>query len=323
MSGQVARIRPLAEAALGRFGLPAATMRCLNHGYNTTFAVKAAGQRYALRLNTNSARTLEQIRAEVAWVSALHAEGSVSVALPVPTREGDPVVVLDWPESVNCATPGQVCAVLYAYLPGRSGMTKPIIAHAIGKVMRQLHEHARTWSVPPGAALEPMNDILFGHGIHAKVSETADVGVYKEVLLRANAALARLAKSAPIPIHADIHWSNVKWYRNTLSVFDFDDSVLGWPTLDAAITLFYVRRSPESEAGEAAFWDGFGHPESHEEDALEALIAGRQLLLSSDLFNMTTANLSPMAPGYAKAGEVRMRHYLKTGRFDPSVCPFP
>ena len=47
-------------------------------------------------------------------------------------------------------------------------------------------------------------------------------------------------------LHADLHNSNLKWCRGRLYVFDFDDSAIGVPMQDLAISAYYLRDEPTS-----------------------------------------------------------------------------
>lgn len=316
-SGQVSRLRPLAHAFCLQFGVQEPRLRLLNHGFNTTFGVvDALGEKFALRINVNSFRARVEIGAELAWVEALARETDLSVPVP---RAG-----LGEIESEEFGK--TVFAAFYSWLPGPIGDTVPIpaVAEAVGVATVKLHAHARGWGIPPGCRFHPVRNVTFGAELRFKEHGfTGDLGVMEEVQRRGNEVLDRLRASPPIPIHYDLHLANVKWHKCRLSVFDFDDSILGYAAMDVAVTLFYLRRYSNSGDMEAAYLKGLGKPVEEfgfSSEDCETLVAARGLGLANELYAMNTAELIELAPRYAALTETRLRHFLKTGKFDPSVA---
>jgi Ser/Thr protein kinase RdoA (MazF antagonist) len=79
--GQVALLRPTAREVLRQYPIEVASLRVLDHAFNTTFRVDTTdGRRFALRLNVNSRRTDAFIGAEMAWLAALSEETDLWVA---------------------------------------------------------------------------------------------------------------------------------------------------------------------------------------------------------------------------------------------------
>jgi Ser/Thr protein kinase RdoA (MazF antagonist) len=300
---------------LAQYPIRPVSVRLANHAFNTTFAVKAEdGRKFALRLNTNSHRTPGELEAETSWVEAL-GEAGLRVAQLERTVDNRRVASVHWNDR-------KLSAVLYSWLPGRVGddVPSPAVGRALGETARKLHEHARTWRLPEGAELNPIPDVLFGkEWLFDRVGAQVDLAVFEETRERGEAVLATLRKLPPIPIHFDLHLGNVKWHRNKLALFDFDDCILGWPDLDAAVSSFYLRRYPSGAEIEGAYRAAL-EPPTLTASAFEALVAVRAIFLANELCAMTTANLIEMAPKYAAVTEKRLRRYLATGVFDPSVA---
>jgi Ser/Thr protein kinase RdoA (MazF antagonist) len=62
----------------------------INYEYNATLKVETTdGQLFALRINTNSPRTPENLKAEIAFVRFLAEDGRVKVPHPIENREGN------------------------------------------------------------------------------------------------------------------------------------------------------------------------------------------------------------------------------------------
>ncbi|MCC7433883.1 MAG: phosphotransferase [Methanoregulaceae archaeon] len=324
--GQVARIRPIAREMADQFGWSDAEMRLLNHGYNTTFALRKGDERAALRINVNSIRTKAQLLGEVAMVHALE-ESPVWVASPHPLVNGDGYLA-SLPFSKlhsRDARQGDMHALLYSWLPGRTaghnwGAAR---ARALGEATRQLHDHARTWQPPAGADFTEPGDVM----IDCPLNPRARCDSFLEVIDRGNRVIERLRQSQPlIPIHFDLHMWNIKWTKGQLAVFDFDDCRRGWPAWDVAITLFYMRRFANPEQCEPAYWEGLGLTLDDlgiDRDELEALIAARGVFLASEMLGEWTADFAKHAETYVEVTQRRVQHYFDTGRFDPNVASLP
>lgn len=312
---QVRILRERAYAAAAQFGLEPVAMRLINHGFNTTFAVRDRdGTRYALRLNVNSLHDEAGIRAEIAWVRAIQRDTDLRVPEPVTSLSGDDLV----PVAVEGLS-RSVFAVLYRWLEGAdvADRVSPVILTAMGHAMKTLHEHASTWTLPAGTALEAYDTLLCGQPY-----QLGEDPVFREAYDLAEAIVRRLAQTPARVVHFDLHFHNVKYRRGQLAVFDFDDCMIAAPALDAAQSLFYVRRMPDAPDLEAAFWRGLGTtPEElgMSRAELETLLIGRQILLANDLQNSDNAELRAIAPGYTAKARSRVQAFLSTGRYDPST----
>ena len=314
---QANRLRALAARALPAWGLADASLRLLNHGYNTTFRVEVPdGRRFALRVNVIPTKTEAHLLAEVAWLAALSAETDLTVPTPQRTRDGE------WAARVPSPDHGRdLPVVLFSWLDGRNLGAKPSIRrlHAVGRAMARLHEHAATWRPPAGAELPLFDDVLTdlpnrlgGHpALDAEASAvlTAAYARAQELQDRAFAA------DEIIPLHADLHGGNLKWHRGRLSVFDFDDAGLGVPALDLAIAVYYLRDDAAAEDALKAGYAGVRPLPRVSPDVFEGMVAGRNLLLVDDLLEQQNADLRAFIPKYTAGSVRRIRAWLDTGRY--------
>jgi Ser/Thr protein kinase RdoA (MazF antagonist) len=189
-----------------------------------------------------------------------------------------------------------------------------------------MHQHARTWSMPEGANLplydEPLcgdEDLLAGLELSA-----ADRAVLHEADARGRAAFAEAALVAPaIPLHADLHGGNLKWDGRRLAVFDFDDAGRGVPAFDLAVATFYLRGGdPSVEQALRAGYERAGPLPELGDEAFEALVAARQLLLLNSLYATSTATWRSEADEYLLTTLARLRAWRASGRFRLDV-PVP
>ncbi len=319
---QVEVLRPVALEAAAAFGLEVERMEVVLHAFNTTFAVDTPdGRRVALRVGTNSKSIPAHVVAQQSWQRAITEQTDVVVPDPLRTSRGE------WFVAVPSAEVGRDLLVTGAsWLEGedaREGSSE--WAHSLGRAMATLHRQSAAWTLPTGAELPLFDTPLFGDEdalTPAAASVPGAAAVVAEASERSAAAFAALhARVAPIPLHADLHGGNLKWHEGALAVFDFDDSGLGVPLLDLAISTFYLRRAGTD--GEPALRAGYAEvaplPEGLDEH-LEPLVAARQLLLANSLLDSSTAALRAQAEDYVHVTLGRLRHWLDTGRFvlDPA-----
>jgi Ser/Thr protein kinase RdoA (MazF antagonist) len=198
--------------------------------------------------------------------------------------------------------------------------------HAVGRATATLHAHAETWSLPPGTALTRFDDPLFDCPNNFDLDHpelTAERrGVIDETLRRCSEQFAVTwpsSRGAPRVIHGDLHNGNLRWHKGQLAVFDFDDSGIGHPMQDLAISAYYLR---DDYRLEAALLDGYQSarplpPFTAEE--FEAHVAARNLILLNDLLTITTADLRAIIPRYTHNTVTKLRHWLDTGVYRHEV----
>lgn len=316
---QIAALRPIADRASREFGVNPASLRCINHGFNTTFAViDATGAKYALRLNTHSLRDRAGLYAEQQWISALAQTTNVIVPTPLYTDVGEPFVEMPFAPMHKT-----LVATMARWLPGRIVGARPSrqqVRH-IGATMAHLHRHSAQWR-PTGDAQFPLvNQPLMNSADHLSGAAAHHISAEMRALLdivcpRVAQVYAELNTQTPVqPIHGDMHIYNVMWHNNHLAVFDFDDAGLGLPIQDFAITLYYIRDIPYAEAELWAGYQSVNPQLTVVPDVLETLLIGRGILLLNDLLVLTNPADVEFIPEYLRRMQRRLRHYVDTGTF--------
>ena len=316
--GQVARLRPTALAALAHYPIEVSSLRLLNHGFNTTFRVDSVdGRRFSLRLNVNSRRTDAFIGAEMAWLAALSAETDVWAPTPQRSRDGALLVHVEFADLARTLP-----AALFEWLPGPNlgDHATPVQMREVGKLTADLHTHGERWSPPAGTELPAIDTILmdmpYRLGDDHPLLSAADHDLIDLAFSHVQAHYdALFAGARRHPLHADIHGGNLKWYRGRLSVFDFDDSGVGVPAQDLAISAYYLR---DNVAQETALLEGYQMVRSlpsYTTDQYEAMVASRNLVLLNELITTTNAQFLAMLPTYVPRSIVKLRNYLDTGRY--------
>jgi Ser/Thr protein kinase RdoA (MazF antagonist) len=257
--GQVALLRPTAREVLRQYPIEVASLRVLDHAFNTTFRVDTTdGRRFALRLNVNSRRTDAFIGAEMAWLAALSEETDLWVATPQRTREGALLA------HVHCGALGrELPAALFAWLPGRDLGTEATARQmrAVGRAAAQLHAHGERWRPPPGTELpvidHPMMDSEYVLDRDHPLLSTADHAFIDEVLAHAQRPLRRRCSpgSSASRCTPTCTAGTCGGTEGRLAVFDFDDSGIGCAGAGSGRSrAYYVR---DNFAQEAALLEGY------------------------------------------------------------------
>lgn len=316
---QLHRLRAVARAACQCFGVQPKTLWCINHGFNTTYAVvDDAGAKYALRLNTHSLRDHAGLRAEQQWIRALATYSGINVPMPVETVVGSLSAEIPFAPMHTTLT-----ATMAQWLPGRIVGARPSRQQVrqLGELTAHLHRQSAQWRPTGGAVFPNVNRLLMNSTDHLVDASPTIIPVpvralIDEVRRHVDQVYAQLNTYMTVqPIHADLHTYNVMWHDQQLAVFDFDDAGMGLPIQDLAITLYYLRDIPYADA---ELWAGYRsvNPDLHvPADVFEALLMGRGIVLLNDLLVLTTPADYAFLPEFVRRTTRRMEHFIRTGKF--------
>ncbi len=297
---------------LSRYPIAAKSAVSINYEYNATLKVETTdGQLFALRINTNSPRTPENLMAEIAFVRLIAADGRVRVPQPIQNSEGSFYTsVFHEPSqrTFHC--------VLYSWIEGEELEDEPTDEQlkAMGVAMATMHLVAPAFELPHGATLPTFDDPLWWTEDFLLSDKSVLDASAKDLISRALMAIkegvAKFYLSAtPMIIHADMHGGNVLWYEDHLSVIDFDDCGFGLPIQDFATALYYFD-TPEQDA---AFKEGYKSvaplPECSERE-LKMFFLQRRIVLLNYLYETSNLEHKSLIPEYQVETFRRIRSYL-------------
>lgn len=312
---QVELLRMVATRGALEFRLEPVDLDLVLHGFNTTFKVTGSdGVPVALRVNTNSFSTLANITVQCAWTRALATDTDVRVPDPLRTFAGADAAVVSGGDQEFIVTAA-------SWLDGDDvGQCATEQAHALGRAMATMHEHAATFVIPEGGELSTFTDPFYGDADHLRPAYTdrsEDLALVEWAWGRCLKAMRDVAESEPsIVIHGDLHGGNLKWHDGSLAVFDFDDCGLGTAILDLAIAVFYLRG--EDSTLEGALRAGYAEVRaipSCEPAVFDAMVAHRQLLLANDLLRTQTPEFKDMQSDYLDTTVSRLSRWRESGSF--------
>jgi Ser/Thr protein kinase RdoA (MazF antagonist) len=298
--GRARRLRPLVRSALAAWPLDVTRVRLVTNDYNGVFRVDARQGVFALRVNLPR-RTDAELRAELAWLSALREASVVDVPRSLPTDEGRP-----WAVATAEGVPGPRRCVLFTWLQGRAlaPTDDPDVFRAFGTAIARLHAHGAAWRAPRGVEawdrpfpMEP--ETLFAQPLTPRVR-----AVMMDALAATEEGLRRLwgAGERPRITHHDLHIENVRLHRSRLAILDFDDSLLAFPDQDLGVSVFQNRMLGCPAPALRAIRDGYERVLAWPEDRdVETFVAATAM-------ELTNAVYQDFDPGYrAAAGRYAAR----------------
>jgi Ser/Thr protein kinase RdoA (MazF antagonist) len=312
MSIEERHLIEIAKDVLKSYSLSVKEVTLINNEYNATFKVVSIdNDQFALRVNINSPRTTENLKAEVSWVNHLYEDGRVKVAKPIKTTRGDFFVSMHHEHAVR-----ELHCVLYSWLPGSELDDEPELVQlqALGEAMARMHIVARDFQLPSYSKLPVFDDVLWWTEDHLLSDKSVLDQGSKELISRALQLIDSHIKSLyigaiPIVIHADLHGGNVLWSQDSLSVLDFDDSGIGLPVQDLATAIYYLD-TPEEDA---ALREGYSSvaplPEMSERD-LKVFLMQRRIILLNYLYETSNEVHRAMIPDYLAETLRRIESFL-------------
>ena len=286
----------------------------INYEYNATLKVETTdGQLFALRINTNSPRTPENLRAEIAFVRLLAEDGRVKVPHPIENREGN-----FYTSILHEASGRMFHCVLYSWILGEELEEEPQNEQqlsALGAAMATMHLAVEGFDLPEGSSLPTFEDPLWWTEDFLLSEKSVLDAEAKDLISQALAAIKSgvakfYANGTPRVIHADMHGGNALWSEGSLSVIDFDDCGIGFPLQDLATALYYLD-TPEQDA---AFKEGYASvapvPQCSEKE-MSMLFLQRRIVLLNYLYETSNLKHRSVIPEYQEETLRRIRNFLE------------
>ena len=298
---------------LSRYPIDVKSTVSINYEYNATLKVETIDGRFlALRINTNSPRTPENLRAEIAFVRFLAEDGRVKVPNPIENHEGN-----FYTSILHEASGRMFHCVLYSWILGEELEDAPTDEQlsALGAAMATMHLAAQGFELPEGASLPTFDDPLWWTEDFLLSEKSVLDAEAKELISRALSAIKSgvskfYANGTPILIHADMHGANVLWYQDSLSVIDFDDCGFGFPLQDLATALYYLD-TPEQDAAFKQGYASIAPVPQYSEIEMKMLLLQRRIVLLNYLYETSNLEHRSMIPEYQEETLRRIQNYLK------------
>ena len=301
-----------AAELLKGYGINDAKVSCINFEFNATFAVESdSGIKYALRININSNRTVENMQAEVQWIRHLNHTSGINTPTPIATLKDQYIV-----SGLHADSGQTLYGVMYSWLEGEEIGDEPTMEqlHEVGRAIARLHQESTDFALTGDNALPTFNDFFWSTEdfLFSEKSELSDQD--RGLLEQARDEIMRytdeLYQSSPVHIiHADFHGWNLMWDEGQLSIFDFDDCGFGVEAQDLAVALYYLD-TPEQDAALLNGYRSIKPLPTYSELAMKALQLQRRLLLLNYLFETKNQEHKELLPAYLEKSLERVSTFL-------------
>lgn len=294
---------------------------------NATFLLRAAGQRYALRLHRGDYHQKADIVSELQWLDALRETG-IMVPEAVPDKEGEQVLTLRLPDG------SERYVVLFHWIEGEMPTTDvdPRAFQQLGQITARLHQQSKQWQKPAG-----FQRIIWDH--HTMTSaeshwgrwqdapnlNPADHGVVEQAIAQVGAAMAQFGKGSDRYglIHADLRLTNLLLHKGETRVIDFDDCGLGWYLHDLAAAISFVEHHPRAPEWIDHWIRGYeqvAHISDTEMAMLPALLVQRRIQLTAWVGSHAETEMArSLGPEWASHSVRLCRRYLEGERLPVGV----
>ena len=294
------------------YGIRDAQVSCINFEFNATFSVETdSGTKYALRININSTRTVDNMKAEVEWVRYLNRTSGLHTPTPIATLDDQYIV-----SGLHADSGQTLYGVMYSWLEGEELGDEPTLSqlHEVGRAIATLHQESADFALSADAALPTFNDFFWGTEdfLFSKKSVLSDAD--RALIQRAHDLIMKftneLYQNSPVHIiHADMHGWNLMWNEGQLSVFDFDDCGYGVEAQDLAVTLYYLD-TPEQDEALLNGYKSVRPLPTYSANTMKALLLQRRLLLLNYLFETKNQEHKELLPAYLEKSLERVSTFL-------------
>ncbi len=301
-----------ASDLLKNYGIHDAKISCINFEFNATFSIETdSGTKYALRININSTRTVENMKGEIEWVRHLNRTSGIHTPTPIATLNDEYII-----SGFHKDSEQTLHAVMYSWLEGEELGDEPTLEqlHEVGRAIAILHQESHYFSLSSESSLPTFNDFFWGTEDYlfsnkSKLSDT-DRASIKEAHDHIMKFTNELYANSPVHIiHADFHGWNLMWNDNRLSIFDFDDCGFGVEAQDLAVVLYYLD-TPEQDVAILNGYRSVKPLPQYSDLAMKALLLQRRLLLLNYLFETKNQEHQEMLPAYLEKSLERVKTFL-------------
>ena len=325
--GKLVRVRALAEAALARYSLPAATkLTMVNHTENVTYAVDPPGAaRLFMRVHRTGYHTVRAVESELAWARAVREDLGIVTPKAIPGADGALVQIVDY-SGIDEARR----VVLFHKVEGRRvSEERDMIApfRRLGATAARLHAHTLTWQPPPwferfswdfehtlGATPH------WGPYAEAPGLSAADLELLARVVERIRTRLEAYGK-APKRfglVHTDLRLDNFLVKGTETRVLDFDDCGFAWHLHDFGAAVTMLEDRPDMPALAQAWLDGYrtvGSLDRADLDMVASFVMSRRLAAAGWIASHSDSPLSQALGVPYSQTTVRLAHDYLADRY--------
>lgn len=285
----ISRLRDGLQSALSLWEMPdSAQISLMNVSENATFQVRDGDRRLAVRVHRSGYHTVDEIRSELAWISALRREGVVDTPAPVETTAGDPL------GTISVGKEGRH-VVAFEFMVGEEPRIENDLKDwfkKLGAISARLHQHVNSWQFPQGFTRKRWNveTMLGRHGFWgdwrtAVGLDTDGLAIISAAVDKIDARLSSYGQESDRYglVHADLRLANLLVDGSRMGVIDFDDCGFCWYAYDFAAAISFHELDPSIPSLQRAWLEGYrtvADFSREDEEELPTFILLRRILLT-------------------------------------------
>ncbi len=329
------RLHAVAERAMQRYDVPGpVTVRLINLSENATYRVDhpASGRVWALRVHRDGYHSRPAIASELAWQSALAADGAALTPAAIRGRDGECIQTVagdGLPAPRNC--------VLFAWEAGAEPAATDVAGfETLGETAARMHQHVRAWQRPAWFTRHTW-DFETSLGAHPHWGRWQDgmgmtpeaLGVFRQTVAVIGQRLERFGKSPERfnLVHGDMRLANLLMDGRTVKVIDFDDCGFSWFLYDCATTVSFFEHEPEVPELIEAWVRGYRRvaPLSADDEAeIDTFVMLRRILLVAWIGSHSETDLAQsMGVDYTRGTVALCERYLSRFGATQAVAATP
>src|SRR5262245_22668006 len=287
----LARLSRLAHKAIGLYELsPRSTATMINLSENATYRIDDpnSGGTTVLRIHRVGYHSYAAINSELQWMAALRRDAGLETPEAIPARDGTVIQML-----VSRELKDPRHAVMSKFMTGREPPEEELLApfERLGEVSARMHQHAKTWQLPPGFTRHTWDyeTALGGRPTWGRWQHGMGMTPKREKLLgRMSEAIRRRLERYGRPrecfglTHADIRLANLLVEGERTKVIDFDDCGFSWYLYDLGTALSFIEHRPDVPELVDSWLRGYHKVAAlspEERDEIPTFIMFRRLLL--------------------------------------------
>jgi Ser/Thr protein kinase RdoA (MazF antagonist) len=240
---------------------------------------------YALKIYHEGSSTYEDNKAEIYFINRLKGVHTPHAAL---NKSGEGITLVE-----NEKEDSPIRMALYSWLDGTDhyGKESPETFRKLGRQAALIHQQTACWELPKEIKIKKWDKVFYYTGEEAvymkddyrHIVDEKDCAMLDKLVPILDQKLSVFySRQNPQLLHGDLNPWNVKFKNGEIRIFDFEDSLLGYPVHELSIILYFYRHAEglNYEELKNALLEGYQSIDPKAEfsnAALELLILAREL----------------------------------------------
>lgn len=218
------------------YGFDAETLHFISESTNQIYGFQKDGKNYALRFSNRPSESIHELNAEMDWLYYL-AENKIGVSLPLRLEDGAFAISTEDAGENYILTAFEFVTGTFWDKNDPEKWNETIFYHW-GKVMGDIHRLTKSYQPTSDQDIRQTFDGKFSLDVD-NIKHCPTVEKIANEIIAEMMALPKDEDSYGL-IHNDMHQWNFYVDGHDINIFDFDDALYGWFSLDIGIALYHA-----------------------------------------------------------------------------------